>query len=83
MKNFLFGSLFIAFILYVMYINDLNYKKEKRTYYDCKSEEIKLYPLTPHQYATLLESKSLEDFTCTKSMYTRYYVNLLKEKKKR
>ena len=83
MKDVLFAVGFFTLMFFLIYTNDKDYKNVKRIYYDCKSETQKLIPLTPHQYTILLNSKSIEKFHCEKVKYTRYYVNLLKEKNRK
>lgn len=80
MKNFLIAFSVVALLLFFISSADSDYRNAKRLYYDCSSATHKLVPLTPYEHKTLLESGSIDNFTCTSNKYTRFYVNLLRRK---
>lgn len=80
--NFLFFAVFITLLALLLYTNDHDYRNVKRLYYDCSKGNHKLVPLNPYQHKTLTESNSINDYNCVEKQYTRYYVNILKEKRK-
>lgn len=80
--NFLFFAIFAALMALLIHTNDHDYRNAKRPYYECSKQTQKLVPLNPYQYKTLKDSHSIDDYNCVEKQYTRYYVNILKAKRK-
>lgn len=70
---------FTVFVICLLTFYFYDYKNNKYLYYECFNKTKTLKPLSEYQYKTLQETNSLNQFTCEKKYYTRFYVNLLKK----
>lgn len=74
-------SIIISLLGWSLHYRNEMYYNQKEVYYDCfnSNSNIKFLPIKEHRYLMLKETISMENLTCAKNKYTRFYIQLLRK----
>jgi len=75
------SSTIIALLGWALHYRNDTYYNRKETYYNCidNKNNVKFLPIKQYKYLAIEKTASMEGLICTKAVYTKFYIQLLKE----